>query len=107
MRLLTRERECGGWELHPYFGALAPQAARDSMGAHVRKLAHKAEQSGDRTGHAERLRAAEALDRTALDEVSVLWTRYRVVRTDRFGRARPGPIRRVLLTLIRVNPCQW
>ena len=63
MRLLARERECGGWELHPYFGALAPQAARDSMGAHVRKLAHKAEQSGDRTGHAECLRAAEALDR--------------------------------------------
>ncbi len=35
---VAREREEGGWELHPYFGALAPQDARDSMGGHFRRL---------------------------------------------------------------------
>jgi len=89
---VARERSHGGWELHPYFGALAPQAARDSMGSHFRKLAHEAEQSGDQAGRAECLRAAEAMDRTALDEVRVLGTRYRVVRADRFVRSGPaGP----------------
>ncbi len=89
---VARERGLGGWELHPYFGALAPQAARDSMGSHFRKLAHDAEQSSDLAGHAQCLRAAEALDRKALDEVRLLGTRYRVVRADRFVRSGPaGP----------------
>src|ERR1700730_16924365 len=57
---VARERSHGGWELYPYFGALAPQAARDSMGSHFRKLAHEAEQSGDQAGRAECLRVSRA-----------------------------------------------
>jgi len=89
---VAREREQGGWELHPYFSALEPQAARDSMGSHFRMLAHEAEQSGDQAGHEECVRAAERMDREAIDEMTVLGTRYRVVRGDRFIRSGPaGP----------------
>jgi hypothetical protein len=43
-------REQGGWELHPYFGVLALQDARDSRGSHFRRLAQAEEQSGDLAG---------------------------------------------------------
>ncbi len=89
---VARERDHGGWQLHPYFGSLWPQQARDSMGSHFRRLAQEAEQSGDRAGHAECMRAAERMDREAIDEMAVQGTRYRVVRADRFIRSGPaGP----------------
>jgi hypothetical protein len=93
---VAREREQGGWELHPFFSALAPQDARDSMGSHFRKLAQAAERSGDGSGGRECMRAAERMDREAVDEMTVLGTRYRVVRADRFirsGAAGPEPPR--------------
>jgi hypothetical protein len=93
---VAREREEGGWELHPYFGASAPQDARDSMGAHFRRLAQAAEQGSDPAAHAECLRAAERMDWEAIDEATVLGTRYRVVRAEqfiRFGETGPEPPR--------------
>lgn len=89
---VAREREEGGWELHPYFSALAPQDARDSMGAHFRKLAHESDRSGGIAARRECLRAAERMDRDVINDMTVLGTRYRVVRADRFIRTGPaGP----------------
>jgi uncharacterized protein DUF5954 len=89
---VAREREEGGWELHPFFGAPAPQDARDSMGSHFRKLAGEARAAGDQPGHDECMAAAERMEWEALDEVAVLGTRYRVVRADQFLRSGPdGP----------------
>lgn len=93
---VAREREQGGYELHPFFSALAPQDARDSMGSHFRKLAQTAERSGDESAAQECLRAAERMDREVVDEMTVLGTRYRVLRADRFissGPAGPEPPR--------------
>ena len=89
---VVREREEGGWELHPYFGALAPQDARDSMGGHFRRLAQNAEQAGDHAVHDECMQAAVRMDWEAIDEATVLGTRYGVVRADQFIRTGPaGP----------------
>jgi len=89
---VAREREHGGWELYPYFGVLAPQDARDSMGSHFRRLAQAAGQSGDRAGYEQCLRAAERMDREVIDEMTVAGIRYRVVRAGQFIRMGPaGP----------------
>jgi hypothetical protein len=89
---VAREREEGGWALHPYFGASAPQDARDSMGSHFRRLAKAAEQSGDQAIREECMRAAERMDWEPIDEMTVAGTRYRVVRADNFIRTGPaGP----------------
>jgi hypothetical protein len=89
---VAREREEGGWELHPYFSGLAPQDARDSMGSHFRRLAQEAERSGDQAAHEECMRAAERMDWEAVDEVTVRGDRYRVVRAEPFIRMGPaGP----------------
>jgi len=89
---VAREREQGGWELHPYSSALAPQDARDSVGSHFRKLAHEADQAGDDAACRECMQAAERMDWEAVDEMTVVGTRYRVVRADRFMRSGPaGP----------------
>jgi Family of unknown function (DUF5954) len=89
---VAREREEGGWVLHPYFGALFPQDARDSMGSHFRRLAAQAQDAGDQAAHGEWMRAAERMDWEACDEVTVLGARYRVVRADKFLRTGPdGP----------------
>ncbi|MFC9330745.1 DUF5954 family protein [Kitasatospora sp. NPDC057015] len=89
---LAREREEGGWELHPYFGAPMPQGARESMAMEFRRLAAEAGRAGDRAGRAECLRAAERLDGEKIDETTVLGARYRVVRAERFIRSGPdGP----------------
>lgn len=89
---VAQEREEGGWLLHPYFGALAPQDARDTMGGHFRKLAQNASQDGDQAAHDECLRAGVRMDWEPIDEATVLGTRYRVVRADQFVRSGPaGP----------------
>jgi hypothetical protein len=93
---VAREREEGGWELHPYFGAAVPQDARDSMGSHFRGLAQAAGHTGDQAAQGKCLRAAERMDWEALDEATVLGARYRVVRADqliRFGDGGPEPPR--------------
>ena len=85
------EREEGGWELHPYFGAAAPQDARYSMGAHFRRLAQAAGQAGNQAAHQECRRAVERMYWELIDEATVLGTPYRVVRAEQFiawrGRA--------------------
>lgn len=89
---VARERDEGGWELHPYFSALAPQDARDGLGAHLRVLSQQAERAGDAEAAAELLAAGDRLDWEALDEMTVRGSRYRVVRAERFIRMGPdGP----------------
>lgn len=87
---VAHEREQGGWELHPYLSALAPQDARDSMGSHFSRLAKDLELTGNRPGHEECVRAAERIGWEVIDEATVLGTRYRVVRADMFIRSGPG-----------------
>ncbi len=89
---VAREREEGGWAVYPHFSGFAPQDARDNMGSVFRRLAQQAGQCGDSAAHAECMRAAERLDWEALDELTVVGTRYRVVRAERFIRTGPaGP----------------
>jgi len=108
---VARERPSGGWALLPHFTGLAPQDARDTLGAHFRALvglaasgpgSDAASGSGpdadrDRPAlTAERVAeftaAAERLDWEALDEMTVAGERYRVVRAERFIRMGPdGP----------------
>jgi Family of unknown function (DUF5954) len=94
---VAHEREQGGWELHPYLSELAPQDARDNMGAHFRRLAQELELSGNQPGRQECMRAAERIGWEVIDEATVLGTRYRVVRADMFirsglaGPERPRP----------------
>ncbi|MDI5961995.1 DUF5954 family protein [Streptantibioticus silvisoli] len=89
---VARERESGGWELYPHFTGMAPQDARDAMGAHFRRMAQDAEQAGDAAGRAQCLRAAETMDWEPVDDITVAGTRYRVVRAERFLRTGPvGP----------------
>src|SRR6266536_505763 len=93
---VAREREEGGWEVQPHFPGLALQDARDSMGSMFRRLAQEAEQSGDPAGYEECMRAAERMDWEPVDELTVLGTRHRVVRAERFirsGSAGPEPPR--------------
>jgi hypothetical protein len=89
---VAREREEGGWVLHPFFGADWPQHARDSLGSHVRRLAAEADRSGDRAAQEECMLAARRMDRQLIDELTVLGVRYRVVRAQPFIRKGPsGP----------------
>ncbi|MER8185086.1 DUF5954 family protein [Kitasatospora sp. NPDC094015] len=89
---IAREREQGGWELHPYFVNFQPQAARDALAMTLRQLATEARERGEHTGAAEYERAAGRLDWEPLNEVAVLGERYRVVRGERFIRSGPdGP----------------
>lgn len=85
------ESERGGWEVLAAAGD-TPQAVRDSLGSHFRRLAKAAAEAG-RAGEREKYRAAyEKLDRVAVDEMRVLGTRYRVVRVEQFIRLGPdGP----------------
>ncbi len=87
---VARERELGGWQVLGRFSASFPQDARESMGACFRQMAKDHPQ--DSPARAECLRAAERLDWEAVDEMTVLGTRYRVVRADQFLRSGPlGP----------------
>ncbi len=87
---VAHERDQGGWQLHRHLSAPFPQDARESMGAHFRLLAK--DQPEDSAARSECLRAAERLDWEAVDEMTVLGARYRVVRADQFLRSGPyGP----------------
>jgi hypothetical protein len=89
---VAHEREDGGWELHPYFGAPAPQDARDGLRPYFARRGAEAEAAGDRRAARKWLAAAGRMDREAVDEIAVLGTRYRVVRADKFVRTGPlGP----------------
>ncbi|MGF1432002.1 DUF5954 family protein [Kitasatospora sp. LaBMicrA B282] len=89
---IAYELEHGGWRLRPHFGDPDPQDARDSLAGYFRSEAHEAEQAGDDTRKAALLAAAERLDWEPIDEVTVLGTRHRVVRCERFIRTGPdGP----------------
>lgn len=84
---VARERAEGGWELQPHFAGLAPQDARDALGAHFRSLA-----GADGPAAADYAAAAERLDWEALDEMTAGGERYRIVRAERFIRMGPdGP----------------
>ncbi|WP_055552127.1 DUF5954 family protein [Streptomyces sp. NBRC 110028] len=89
---VVREREQGGWELVSPFSGLAPQDAREGMGCQFRKMAQEAEAAGDRAAREECLAAAERMDWEVIDEMTVLGSRFRVVRAERFLRSGPqGP----------------
>lgn len=89
---VARELEAGGWRLERYFGARAPQDARDTMGAQFRLTAQELADAGDTAARDAYERAADRLDWEPLDEVTVLGTRHRVVRAERFIRTGPvGP----------------
>ncbi|MBZ4322532.1 DUF5954 family protein [Streptomyces huiliensis] len=88
----AREREEGGWEILSYLSGQTPQDARDSLASHFRRLAREAEEAGDGAARAECATAYELLDWEPVDELTVLGTRYRVVRGERFVRSGPaGP----------------
>ncbi|GAB2718788.1 DUF5954 family protein [Kitasatospora kifunensis] len=89
---IAREREQGGWQLEPHFSGCDPQDARDSLGSVCRHLAQEAEEAGDQAARQECLAAAERLDWEEINELTLLGTRYRVVRAERFIRMGPeGP----------------
>jgi Family of unknown function (DUF5954) len=86
----AHERDQGGWELHAFFTNLFPQDARDSMAPRFRMMAK--DQPEESAARSECLRAADRLDWEVVDEMTVLGTRYRVVRADQFIRSGPyGP----------------
>lgn len=87
---VAHELELGGWRLHQFSSCSYPQEARESMGHTFRVLAQRYSEGS--AEHAECMRAAEKLDWEALDEMTVLGTRYRVVRAEQFLRTGPlGP----------------
>ncbi|RDG37672.1 DUF5954 family protein [Streptomyces corynorhini] len=89
---VVREREAGGWELVSPFSGLAPQDSRDSMGARFRLLAQERRRAGDESAYQECMSAAERTEWETTDEMTVLGTRYRVVRAECFVRSGPdGP----------------
>ncbi|GAB2701911.1 hypothetical protein GCM10010442_20040 [Kitasatospora kifunensis] len=89
---VAQEREEGGWKLHRFFCNDTPQGAREGMSMTFRRLAQEAEQAGREADHEECMRAAVKLDWEKVDEMTVLGTRYRVVRAERFIRTGPdGP----------------
>lgn len=89
---VARECETGGWEMLDSFAGLAPQDSRDDMGAHLRGQGRRVGEAGDAAGRAQCMEAAERLEWEALNELTVLGVRYRVVRAERFIRSGPeGP----------------
>ncbi|MEE1927149.1 DUF5954 family protein [Streptomyces sp. TRM 70351] len=89
---VVRERDAGGWEVVSSFTDLAPQDARDGMGAQFRMLAQERERAGDAAGVEECMRAAERMEWEAVDEMTVLGSRFRVARAECFVRSGPdGP----------------
>lgn len=87
---VAHELEHGGWQLHRFYSCSYPQEARESMGSHFRLLARQHPEAD--AARAECMRAAERLDWEAVDEMTVLGTRYKVVRAEQFIRTGPlGP----------------
>ncbi|WP_246102947.1 DUF5954 family protein [Streptomyces piniterrae] len=81
----VREREEGGWEVIS-FGESTPQDSRDTMASTFRRMADRAEESGDEAARAECVAAAVRLDWEKVDELTVLGDRYRVVHGEQFIR---------------------
>lgn len=89
---VAEELETGGWRVLSLFADPAPQGSRDAMAMTFRQRARDASEAGDAAARREWLRMAERLDWEALDELTVLGSRYRVVRADQFIRMGPtGP----------------
>ncbi|MGW7515300.1 DUF5954 family protein [Streptomyces sp. NPDC054796] len=89
---VAHEREAGGWSLHGYFSNAYPQQARETLGSHLRRLAHQAEEAGDEAAREELQRAGERPDWETVDEMTVRGVRYRVVRAEQVIRSGPdGP----------------
>jgi hypothetical protein len=88
----ARERKDGGWALLPHFNGLAPQDARDGLGAYFRTCAGERRAGGDARSADDYAAAGDRLDWEALDELTAGGRRYRVVRAERFIRMGPdGP----------------
>lgn len=88
----ARACEAGRWELLPHFSGLAPQDARDGLGAYFRRSAEECRARGDARSAGEYAAAGELLDWEARDDLTVAGRRYRVVRAERFIRMGPdGP----------------
>jgi Family of unknown function (DUF5954) len=86
----TREDE-GRWRILAS-GAPTPQGARDDLSRLLRMDAAKAAQDGDPEAEAQCRAAAELLDGEALDELTVLGRRLRIIRAEQFIRTGPnGP----------------
>ncbi|WP_405865833.1 DUF5954 family protein [Streptomyces sp. NBC_01515] len=89
---VAEEIETGGWKIVSLFSTPYPQGARDTMAMTFREQARAAEDAGDPETRREWLRNAERLDWEALDELTVLGRRFRIVRGDQFIRMGPtGP----------------
>lgn len=89
---VAEELETGGWQIISLFSSPYPQGSRDTMAMMFRERARAAEDAGDTETQQEWLRNAERLDWEALDELTVLGRRFRVVRGDQFIRMGPtGP----------------
>jgi len=87
---ISHELEHGGWQLHRFYSCTYPQEARDTMGSDFRDLAQQHPEGS--AEHAKCMRAAERLEWEALNEMTVLGTRYKVIRAEQFIRLGPlGP----------------
>jgi hypothetical protein len=85
------ELETGGWEILA-FGDATPQSAREGLSSVMRRRASNAAKAGDADARAEFLRAAERLDHEVVDELTVVGSRYRVLRAEPYIRMGPtGP----------------
>ncbi|MEV0481984.1 DUF5954 family protein [Streptomyces sp. NPDC050508] len=89
---VAEELESGGWRVLSRFANCAPQGSRDAMAMTFRERARDAGDAGDTAAQQEWLRMAEQLDWEAVNELTVLGRRFRVVRADQFIRMGPtGP----------------
>jgi hypothetical protein len=87
----VRELESGGWKILTSPDN-TPQSARDGLGTVFRRRAEQAGQSGDTIAQREWQAAAERLDWEAVDELTVLGSRFRMARAEQFIRMGPsGP----------------
>lgn len=87
---IVRELETGGWQLSRDSMDPWPQDTRDTMGHYFRVMA--AEHPDDSETHAAYMRAAVRMDWEAIDEQTVLGTRFRVIRAEQIIRTGPsGP----------------
>ncbi len=87
---IAHELDHGGWQLHRFYSCPYPQEARETMGSVFRLLAQQHHEGS--AANAECMRAAERLDWEALDDMTVLGTRYRIIRAEQFIRTGPlGP----------------
>lgn len=87
---IARELEQGGWQFVSPFQEQFPQQGRDSLGHLFRVMASKRLVGSDE--YVDLMRAAVRMDWQAINETTVLGTRYRVIRIEHFVRTGPlGP----------------